>query len=288
MAMENSFLKTKAFDLAVNSKQPIDTIFGSIIKRLDATYILHRRLYNDGRHFYLSNRPDVMHCYFSNNFQNYAQCQRHPSVFKTGYVLWDSWRSWEMDIEGWLNVGKPAADEFNVDHGLSVFYPNMNYCDIYDFSVAKDNANGNINYMTHFQQILNSIESYKEQAKRLIAEADASAAVMGYNSTVDLYQDKPNNKILEFSVKQFGQVIYPHSLTRREIETIYWLIRGKTVPEIAILLQLSKRTVETYVTNIKLKLACKNLFQIGHIVGKHSGYFDLVFKDISNMYETIL
>lgn len=283
--MENSFLKTKAFDLAVNSREPIDTFFSGVIKRLDATYVLHRRLYNDGRHFYLCNRPDVMDCYFSNNLHNYGQCQRHPSVFKPGYVLWDSWRSWETDIEGWLKVGKPAADEFNVDHGLSVFYPNKGYCDIYDFSVGKYNTNGNINYMTNFQQILNSITSYQEQAIRLIAKADASAALLDYDSTVDLYQDKPNNKILAFSVKQFGQVIYPYLLTRREIETIYWLIRGKTVPEAALLLRISKRTVETYVNNVKCKLACKSLFQIGHIVGKYSSYFELVFNDVRETYE---
>ncbi len=284
--MENAFLKTKAYELTLNSKAYIDTIFSGVIKKLCATSALHRRLYNDGRHFYLGNRPDLMSWYFENNCQNHAQCQRHPSVFKAGYVLWDSWRSWDTDVEGWLKVGKPASEEFNVDHGISLIYPSNDYCDIFEFAVAKNNTAANLNHLTNLQQILNSIETYKEQAKQLIIDADAAAAPMEFATTVDLYQDKPNNKILALNVKQFGQVIYPHTLTPREVETVYWLIRGKTVPEIAILLQLSKRTVETYVNNIKFKLACKSLFQLGHVVGKYSDYFELIFNDISKIYET--
>ena len=46
-------------------------------------------------------------------------------------------------------------------------------------------------------------------------------------------------------------------LTRREAECMVQLMRGKTVPQTAKLLQLSSRTVEFYVKNIKIKLKCR-------------------------------
>lgn len=51
-------------------------------------------------------------------------------------------------------------------------------------------------------------------------------------------------------------------LTKRECECVFLLIRGKTAKEIAGLLSLSKRTVESYVENIKNKMNCQNKVEI--------------------------
>ncbi|MCL5260391.1 MAG: helix-turn-helix transcriptional regulator [Gammaproteobacteria bacterium] len=54
------------------------------------------------------------------------------------------------------------------------------------------------------------------------------------------------------------------SLTSREKECIYWLFNGKTVPEIALILNASKRTIEKHIISIKNKFACYTLFQLGN------------------------
>ena len=51
-------------------------------------------------------------------------------------------------------------------------------------------------------------------------------------------------------------------LTTRECECVFLLIRGKTAKEIASLLSLSKRTVESYMENIKNKMNCQNKAEI--------------------------
>ncbi len=47
-------------------------------------------------------------------------------------------------------------------------------------------------------------------------------------------------------------------LSVRELECLFYLIRGKIVPDIAIILGLSKRTVESYVVSIKNKFHCNS------------------------------
>jgi DNA-binding CsgD family transcriptional regulator len=47
-------------------------------------------------------------------------------------------------------------------------------------------------------------------------------------------------------------------LTQREAECVVYLLRGLTTRATAETLQLSHRTVEFYLTNIKEKLACVN------------------------------
>lgn len=54
----------------------------------------------------------------------------------------------------------------------------------------------------------------------------------------------------------------PFKLTPRECECLFLIIRGKTAKDIAALLLLSKRTVESYIENIKNKMNCQNKAEI--------------------------
>ena len=53
-----------------------------------------------------------------------------------------------------------------------------------------------------------------------------------------------------------------YELTNREHECVFLLLRGKSAKEIGTLLSLSKRTVESYIENIKNKMNCKNKAEI--------------------------
>lgn len=52
-------------------------------------------------------------------------------------------------------------------------------------------------------------------------------------------------------------------LTNRELEIIDYLSTAKTYDEIAQILLISSRTVKAHVCNIKSKLGCYSLFQLG-------------------------
>lgn len=47
-------------------------------------------------------------------------------------------------------------------------------------------------------------------------------------------------------------------LSARELECLFYLVRGKTSADIALCMRLSKRTVESYIDNIKIKMNCLN------------------------------
>lgn len=50
---------------------------------------------------------------------------------------------------------------------------------------------------------------------------------------------------------------YPHIyLTKREAESVFWLMHGFTIIETAYKMYLSPRTIEFYVKNMKTKLNC--------------------------------
>lgn len=63
-------------------------------------------------------------------------------------------------------------------------------------------------------------------------------------------------------------------ISPREIECIEWYLKGKNSGEIAIILGISRRTVESHIKNVKTKLGCQNLFQLGYKIAliKYENY----------------
>jgi DNA-binding NarL/FixJ family response regulator len=51
-------------------------------------------------------------------------------------------------------------------------------------------------------------------------------------------------------------------LTSRELQCAYYLLEGMTAKGIASQLNISHRTIEAHIDNIKHKLSCKNKIQL--------------------------
>jgi DNA-binding CsgD family transcriptional regulator len=59
--------------------------------------------------------------------------------------------------------------------------------------------------------------------------------------------------------------------TKREAECMMWLLKGKTINGVAAALNLSPRTVEYYIKNMKIKIGCRTKFELIDLV--HSSEF---------------
>lgn len=67
----------------------------------------------------------------------------------------------------------------------------------------------------------------------------------------------------------------PYHLSARELESLFFLLRGKTARQIAQLLTLSKRTVESYVEQIRNKFGCQNKAELFNLAIR-SGYLNVI------------
>lgn len=77
------------------------------------------------------------------------------------------------------------------------------------------------------------------------------------------FEQLPQEKVL-FDRKN------PIALSSREIECINWMVKGKSAEEIGKILNLSRRTIETHIENIKAKTKCYKQFQLGYVIGKYT------------------
>lgn len=55
-------------------------------------------------------------------------------------------------------------------------------------------------------------------------------------------------------------------LTKREAECMLLLLKGKTINGIAIILNLSPRTIEFYLKKMKIKLNCRTKFELIELI----------------------
>lgn len=57
---------------------------------------------------------------------------------------------------------------------------------------------------------------------------------------------------------KYGDIYF----TKREAECMVWLLKGKTIGGVATILNLSPRTVEYYMKNMKTKIGCRTKFEL--------------------------
>ena len=105
------------------------------------------------------------------------------------------------------------------------------------------------------------------------------------------YHSKKNMRQRSY---QFSNQLISQKLTEREMECLFYYVRGKSAKDIAAIFSISKRTVETHIDNIKFKLHCDNKTDLIHksIENKYINYLpERILSDIninvSNIIEII-
>ena len=91
------------------------------------------------------------------------------------------------------------------------------------------------------------------------------AGLLSEDEGVDSYTKKlPKKRVL--AVYKLGAKYGDMYFTKREAECMVWLLRGKTINGVATILQLSPRTVEYYIKNMKIKVGCRTKFELIDLV----------------------
>jgi DNA-binding CsgD family transcriptional regulator len=96
-----------------------------------------------------------------------------------------------------------------------------------------------------------------------------------------------NNKYSQLPKQQGGYLIGHDSmqipLSTRQSECLFFLVRGKTIKEIAQILRLSSRTVEIYVEQLKVKFGCQRKSDlIARSIA--SGYINNIPESLFNLF----
>jgi len=92
------------------------------------------------------------------------------------------------------------------------------------------------------------------------------SAIMGKHSLVDFFHLLSSHDLLKKSSPNYIQNTY---ISTREYQCLKHLVRGKTMRQIGQILNLSTRTIESYIENVKLKLNVSSKSQLIDVVFEH-------------------
>ncbi|KTD65447.1 helix-turn-helix transcriptional regulator [Legionella shakespearei] len=239
-----------------------------LMDKLPISFIRLTRIFKNNTLAILTTRPDALEWYFCEKKYLLGMNEQSYEFYNSGFALSDSWPSAPEKINQLL---QPLRDDFNIASELVFYYKKNDYVDIFEIALGRGHHQVNNLLMKHFRQI----DQYV-QHQLLVHPLIQKHCVE--NQIALPSEQKPTYLLKDGLIPQEDQQVA--SLTTRELESLFWLHQGKSVPEIAQILQISPRTTEKYVQQLKMKLQVYSPFQLGYLVGRYKEYFEPLFHEI--------
>lgn len=186
-----------------------------------------------------------------------------PSCYPEGAYLWENLLTDDL---------KKISNELNFDNGICIVKHYDNYSDIFAFNSPKGASSAMSLYLNEMNALNKFCLYFKDQAAPLITQALADPIVipdvMVTPIEIQQQQQKLSKAMDALKIKNyyFNEKYSGIKLTKREVECLSLYLKGKTSHEIANLLSLNKKTIDTFLTLIKKKFDCRTRSELFEII----------------------
>jgi DNA-binding CsgD family transcriptional regulator len=230
----------------------VNEICESLFKQENMIYFAYIRQYDDGFCVPLISNGDLIKHHLDKEYLCY------PSVpaklleqRKFHYIVMPNLE------DGFTQAAHDYNIYFNISHPFYMFERYKNYFDLFVFSVASGNSSSVNTYFSNLPLLENFKFYFKEKAHTLISKAlenkiylppHMQATFGGLNSNPPHSNQKfmPKKYFFEHDEKSFY-------LNSRHMEVLKCLDLGHTAKETGKILNISHRTIEAYIDEIKIK-----------------------------------
>lgn len=251
-----------------DNTERIENICAPLKELFGITSFAYCRIFNEGRYILISNCPiyKKMALYYDYvlNTKFFRTQPPYFSIYELYKIIWPENTEDEF-IEGLYNEG--------ICHNFNLLRENGGTCEYYFFGASKDFPLLKDFYVSHTHVLEDFITYFHRVGRDLIESSDVTRQGT-FPYVRDTYPQIKNvferttpweKKIDEFNAllnSKIQEEIYEtakrNSLTPRELQCLAPLSTGKTAKEIARILNIGPRTVETHINNIRLKTGCQN------------------------------
>lgn len=225
------------------------------LEDLGICYFQYVKRSKDKHYLHLSNSPEWLNYFFKQKYYLTSFFDDPEKEYISGNYLWQG-------LPNQQTMYQDLRDKFKIDCGITCIQKHED-CDEFFYFGANKNQYEILNfYLNHFYLLQRFILYFKDNFMD-IAETHLNKRII-FPARKDNFLTttlKEINKPLFYEQTDFNRyylsgLISNIYLTRREVECLKWYIEGKTAPEIAIILSMSSRTVETHLNRIRSKTNC--------------------------------
>ncbi len=253
---------TKHSDQIRKTTQPLRQLFG-------IGYFTYHRIDSKGKYTVLVDRPDWAEHYVSEQIFQNDPFLRDYSMYESGICVMDKHGSREHQ-EKLLSSAKQVL---NLDLGVMFIQKQATCAEFFGFCGSKRASSLEMLYVNHPGLLHSFCTHFKKQFTPLLTQMEDEASSLIDLKGRDFFCKEPIcQKVAPDTIQDYyktigkqAEVEHAGKLSARERECLRLLIEGKSAKETAMLLGLSRRTIEFYFENIKDKLACwskQEVFQI--------------------------
>lgn len=239
------------------------------LELIGINHFTYQKSFNDGSRINLSSKPQWIEDYYNLKLYESSLFEAKSTLYKPYHEIWIG----DYDLE----VYRCGKLRYNNSHSITITEPQSNSCEFYLFSATEDNLqvieflSRNVDILYHFilyfkdraGYLLKNAHKYKLSLNTIrVPYHDLLLAREGFNNSM-LERKKEFLRETQIYRYIFGEKEHPKAkLSKREIDCVLHLLDNKTAEETAALMDISRRTVESYLENIKIKLNCTNKVEL--------------------------
>jgi DNA-binding CsgD family transcriptional regulator len=230
------------------------------------------------------NKPDTTGFTLVSHVDYYKKSMIHEFPL-CGFHLDSGWHLWQNTLP---KEQRALSENLNLGNGVIFVNHQEDKTEIIEFAAQADNSSIFQFYMNNTNLLKKFMIYFKQQAAELIAEAQnqdikplASMVLENKLKKVDTLKNLPDMDTILYEAS------HPiNTLSKREIECFYYLIKGCSISEISKEISLAIPTISNYIIRVKQKLKCSSrqeLVQKAHELGFIEYYFSINTPPLRNL-----
>lgn len=246
----------KHFSLNISSL--VKELCDPLLQSIGITYFNYIKIYNkDCSRELLTNNADWINHFYKNSLYNSVGTIDIEHLLPKGYFLWS-----EMDQKDPIYL--QGRDFFNIDNGISFVIKRSDVTYLYIFASSRDQHCINNFYAGNIDLLQRFIYYFTDKAQHLINKASENRIYLPVRQQIEservnniVVSDKireqflANTKVDRYFLLNESDNFY---LSSKKAECAALLVKGHTSKQIAKIMNISHRTVEGYVLDIKNQL----------------------------------
>lgn len=229
-------------------------------------YFLYVKTFKDGSHIELTTNAGWSEVFYKHKYYEIDVFGETSNNKQSGIFLWSA-----LPCQKIFTVKREL---FSINSGITLATTSKNISEFYHFGSKTQSAIATNFYLNNIDLIKHFIFYFKDKATSLIRSLESKRIhILRGSQPLSTFSDLERRNFLQKTTIDryyFDPDVPNKHLTRREVECLNWFIYGKTAAETAMLLNITKRTVEAHLENIKLKLNC---FKQGSLGYKYANLF---------------
>lgn len=246
-------LKDRVLYTSLKNQRKIEKACQPLIDHFDLSYFYYFKVSNEGDYGFFGNQLDWDEYYLSQKLLLQAPNCFKPCNFKKGTHL-----NLPSQEEFFASINDVAQSQFNINYTLEFGYKSNTGIEFFGFASRSPEKAMKLLYLNELDVLKLFTRKLREENPKIFNDIEENLINIASEIGPTFYQPDvlTSAKLDRVSFLKDIGIQDLSLLSKREMDVAARLVKGHSASEIGFQLNLSKRTVESYLENMKNKLDC--------------------------------